>query len=280
MLDQVLWAGTIGLGRPVSDHVEAAQAAGAPSISLNVDQFDTLDPSGTEVGALARHAADHGVAVSILDGLFSWIPLASGRLSARARPMAEVMLLARSLGARYVNALVASMELDDETLAEHFAGACDAAAEVGCSVSLEFSPIGGLADLDRALRVLRLAGRANGGVLFDSWHFFRGVPSFETLAAVRDGEIVAVQLSDAAAEVQGSLWEDTLHHRRLPGDGVFDLERVVRTLLSTGSLVLAGPEVFSDELHRLGPNEAARLACRRVDDLVAAAQQPDEGSAR
>lgn len=275
MVSQILWAGTIGLGRPVADHVDAAAAAGAPAISVNVDQFDELDATGPEVRAAAAYASERGVSVCVLDGLFSWLPLGSGRLAARSRAMPEVMRLAQALGAAYVNALVPPLGLDDQALAEHFASACDAAAEVGCGVSLEFSPIGGLADLAQALRVLHLAGRRNGGILFDSWHFFRGDPDFSTVAALREGEIVAVQLSDAVAEVQGSLWEDTLHHRRLPGDGVFDLGRVVRALRSTGSLVRVGPEVFSDELHRLGPEEAARVACARVAGLVDACEAPE-----
>lgn len=268
-MNQVLWAGTIGLGRPVRDHVDAAGAAGVSAISLNMDQFDTLDPTGPEVRSTAAYAAERGVTISVLDGLFSWLPLGSGRLAAQSRPMPEAMGLAQALQAEYVNALVPALGMGDEALAEHLAIACDAAAEAGCAVTIEFSPLGGLPTLAKAVQVLRLAGRSNGGITFDSWHFFRGDPDFTALAELREGEIATVQLSDAAREVQGSLWEDTLHHRRLPGDGVFDLERMVRALHSTGSLVRVGPEVFSDELHRLGPDEAARTACRRVADLMA-----------
>lgn len=265
---QILWAGTIGFDRPVTEYVDAACGAGTPEISVNLDHLAGEEPTGPAVRSLTAYAADHGVTVAVVDGLYSWLPLGPTRLAARTRPLDEALALAEALGAASLNALVPDLGLGEEALAEHFAAACDQALEVGCAIHLEFSPIGGLATLSKARQVARLAGRPNGGVLLDTWHFFRGDADFDTLARMGAGEIFAVQVSDASSEVHGSLWDDTLHHRRLPGDGAFDLERVVRILAAAGPLPRLGPEIISDELGAMQGPEAARLAAQSVADLV------------
>ena len=45
----------------------------------------------------------------------------------------------------------------------------------------------------------RYADRANGGIVFDTWHFFRGDPDFDLLATVPGDRIYCVQIDDAAA---------------------------------------------------------------------------------
>jgi sugar phosphate isomerase/epimerase len=116
--------------------------------------------------------------------------------------------------------------------------------------------------------VVRTADRPNGGILFDTWHFCRGAVDLELLATIPGERIFSVQLSDGAADLEESLIKDTLRHRLLPGDGVFDLTSVVRTLRAIGALRMTGPEVLSTELDALPPVEAARLAAEACDRVV------------
>jgi sugar phosphate isomerase/epimerase len=80
-----------------------------------------------------------------------------------------------------------------------------------------------------------------------------------------------VQVADAGAEPHGSLGEDTFH-RKLPGDGVFNLGAVLATLARMDALRWVGPEVISPETAAMAPSDAARLAGDRVRSLVAAAR--------
>jgi len=91
------------------------------------------------------------------------------------------------------------------------------------------------------------------------------------LESIPGNRIFAVQIADAAAEIRGSLWDDTVRHRHLPGDGSFDLDRVIRTLGRMGALGLYGPEVISDEMQQLPHPEAASLALARTDEALARA---------
>ncbi len=64
------------------------------------------------------------------------------------------------------------------------------------------------------------------------------------------------------------LVKDTFMHRLLPGQGDFDLERVLRILDRLDALNMCGPEVLSTQLFAMEPSEAARLAAEAYDDLA------------
>jgi sugar phosphate isomerase/epimerase len=124
-----------------------------------------------------------------------------------------------------------------------------------------------IADLATASGIVEAADRPKGGLMFDTLHFFRGNPDFSVLEGVPGERIFAVQVSDGATEVQGSLAEDTLN-RLLPGDGSFDLTRAVAALDRIGGLRWVGPEVISPATRAMPPAEAARLARDRIRDLI------------
>lgn len=60
--------------------------------------------------------------------------------------------------------------------AEACARVCDQAAGQGLRVQLEFMPFSGILDLRSAWEIVRLAGRSNGGLVLDRWHFYRSAP--------------------------------------------------------------------------------------------------------
>ena len=60
----------------------------------------------------------------------------------------------------------------------------DRAALIGLDVHLEFVPMTVVSDIAIAWDMVRNADRPNGGMLFDTWHFFRGTPDFGVLAQV------------------------------------------------------------------------------------------------
>jgi sugar phosphate isomerase/epimerase len=263
--ERIIWSPTVAFGLTPEQYVEAAVAAGVGKISLGPDAIAALGDDGRR--EFLSRAADQGVSVGSVDGLYPWLPL-EGKLAATSMPVEDVLVAAEAIGSPYVNALAVKTGLTVEEHAERFAVLCDQAAEHGRAIHLEFSPIGGVADLRTAWDIVKGADRPNGGILFDTWHFYRGTPDLELLASIPGDRIFAVQISDARPEVVKSLWNDTLHERLLPGDGVFPLADVVRVLADIDALTLYGPEVISDAQHALGPAEAARTSMASVDELV------------
>ena len=263
--ERIIWSPTVAFGLTPEQYVEAAVAAGVGKISLGPDAIAALGEDGRR--EFLSRAADQGVSVGSVDGLYPWLPL-EGKLAVTSMPVEDVLVAAEAIGSPYVNALAVKTGLSVEEHAERFAVLCDQAAEHGRAIHLEFSPIGGVADLRTAWDIVKGADRPNGGILFDTWHFYRGTPDLELLASIPGDRIFAVQISDARREVVKSLWNDTLHERLLPGDGVFPLADVVRVLADIDALTLYGPEVISDAQHALGPAEAARTSMASVDELV------------
>jgi len=135
-------------------------------------------------------------------------------------------------------------EVSIDAAAESFGEVCDRAADHDWRVHLEFMPISGVPDLETAWAIVSEADRPNGGLLFDTWHYFRGEPDHNLLSSIPGDRIFRVQLADAAAEVSGSLYNDLLHYQRLPGEGDFDLPTVIGILDNIGALTRSVSSCF------------------------------------
>jgi sugar phosphate isomerase/epimerase len=268
-IEWVLWSGTVGFDTPPAERIAAAVAGRYSCVSLGpVDVAHAAD-KGFPADELHRRAQDCGVRW-IIDPIMNWHPVHRPSKLAHAEFTAEdVLRMALALGAESLSAIASSnTAAESDEMVEHFAALCDAAGEVGARVHLEFMPMSAVADLERAWDIVAGADRPNGGLTFDTWHFFRSNPDFELLERIPGERIFAVQLNDAAAEVTGTLWEDTMN-RRLPGDGSFGLHRVIQVLAGIGGLTLVGPEVISPELAARPSTETARVARQRVEQLLA-----------
>ena len=144
--------------------------------------------------------------------------------------------------------------------ASAFAALCDRAAEHGLLVHLEWLAWSRVPDLATAWEMVRWADRPNGGLNVDMWHCARTGTTPEDLLAIPGERVLAIQVDDGPALAEDDLVEATLHHRLVPGAGVFDLVGYLAALRTIGAVGPIGVEVFSDDLHALGPIEAARRA--------------------
>lgn len=267
----VLWAGTTGFEGPLDERLDAAASVGYRRVSLSPVDVDRAESSGLTLETLRRAARRHGIRW-VLDPVVSWLrpgEETDEMLARRSRhwarfDVAETLRMAEGIDA--VSASAVAMTLAPhplDAMVDGFAQLCDDAAQIGVDVHLEFVPMTVVSDIATAWDIVRIADRANGGLLFDTWHFFRGNPDFALLAEVPGERIFTIQISDAAADPLPSLWRDTFD-RRLPGDGDLDLARALGALARIGGLAWMGPEIFSTELSELGAGEAARIAKERI----------------
>jgi sugar phosphate isomerase/epimerase len=142
-------------------------------------------------------------------------------------------------------------------------------------VHLEWLAWSRIPDLWTALRVVTLADRPNGGLNVDVWHCARTGVSAADLRALPGERVLAIQVDDGPAEPEENLVEATLHRRLLPGEGAFDVPAYLGALRRTGTGAPIGVEVFSDELHALGAQEAARRAAEATRAVLAQADARD-----
>jgi sugar phosphate isomerase/epimerase len=276
----VLCSGTLRRGVPFAERVTAASRAGFAGVSLWGRDYAAARAEGLSDEDLRVMLDDHGLFVAELDPAWWWLP---GAAEVSIPPSldtedvfrfgeADLFALADALGARSLNAVdVFGGEWSVEDAAEAFAGLCERADEHGLLVHLEWLPWSKIPDLATAVEVVRLADRANGGLNVDSWHLIRAGDTPEELAELPGELVLGVQLDDGPKAAEENLLHATLHDRRLPGQGEFDLTGIVGALRATRTAAPIGVEVFSDSLHALPSDEAARRAAeatRRVLEEV------------
>jgi sugar phosphate isomerase/epimerase len=274
--DLVLCSGTLPHGVPFSERLAAARGGGFAGISLwGRDYWDARD-AGLGDRDLVSMLHDHGLSVAEIDPVWSWLP---GARDVHIPPAldedrvfefgeSDLFAIAETLGARSINAVdVFGGDWTLEEATASFSSLCRRAADHGLLVHLEFLPWSKIPDLSTAWEIVLGAGEVNGGIALDTWHYFRGSPDHDLLRSLPADRILAVQLSDAPQEPEANLVRATLHDRLLPGDGELDLGTFVANLPDAGVRCPIGVEVFSDSLHSLPPQRAARMAgdsARRV----------------
>jgi sugar phosphate isomerase/epimerase len=273
--DLVLCAGTL-LGASFQELVAAANAGGFQGITLWPDVYRRAVVEGLAPADMISILDDHGLVVSDLDPMLGWLPSPRAAQPVVAQASEEEFFaIAEALGVGSVNAaqpLGASCHRD--LLVESFAGLCDRAGERGLGITLEFLPWSDVPDLAAAWEIVDRAGRPNGGVCFDTWHWFRGTRDLEPLRAVPGDRVNAVQINDAPEEVAGDLIAETIESRLLPGAGAIPLREVVTALREIGCQTPCGVEVFSKELRALSPTEVGRRCGQAARALLETVSPP------
>jgi sugar phosphate isomerase/epimerase len=135
-------------------------------------------------------------------------------------------------------------------LIEAFAALCKEAAEHGTKIGFELMPFAMIRTLKESLEMVQSAGATNGGIAFDLWHIVKlGIP-YEEVARIPLQYLLSVELNDGTFEAPWSLHEDTINHRRLCGDGEFDIKSFIDCVQKAGYTGPWGIEVLSEELRQ------------------------------
>lgn len=258
------------------EKVGAASRAGYWGLTISAADYAGARAEGLSDGDIRDLIGEEGLTPTDAEAVTQWLASVIDP-SRSVKRDAEENNLFRAAAAIECHAVVAvhfsRKEVDVHIAAEAFAGLCDRAYEYGLNVLLEFLPWTGIANLQAARAIVEAAGRANGRLVIDSWHLQRSGSDLAELADLPGHLVGSVQLSDAPAQPQESLLEETLHARLLPGEGAIDLVGLVRTLDSMGAVAPIGIEVLSDRLNELPAETVAEQAITSVRRILAAARR-------
>jgi sugar phosphate isomerase/epimerase len=165
---------------------------------------------------------------------------------------------AAALGAHHIKVgNIPGTRCQPERLTEAFAELCqDAAGHTSAKVVYEFMPFDvNVHTLDAAVRLVQGAGQRNGGLAIDTWHMAKLGIGPGDLRRIPPEYLGWVELSDGQLENMPDPADETINHRRLPGEGEFDIPGYVAACSELGYPGPWGVEVLSAELRSLPIDE-------------------------
>ena len=245
---------------------EAAAAAGLRKVGLSIRRTRVW-LRDHPVAELADLLGRHGIVVGELEVLRP--------LGAEPDEHEDFALgLARELAVPLIQAIGPGAGGPGECAAR-LARLADRAADQGTTISLEFLPFTNVPTIAAAAELVDTADRANLGICLDAWHLYRSGGSVADVAG-RWPRVASIQLDDGplTPDVLDDLLTDCMHHRRLPGDGEFELVALLSGAERHGGDYSLSVEVISDRLRASSsPGEVAqRVAAATARTLAAVAQ--------
>jgi sugar phosphate isomerase/epimerase len=105
--------------------------------------------------------------------------------------------------------------------------------------------------LDAALTLVTNAAPDNGGLAIDTWHMSKLGIAPDELRRIPPRYLTWVELSDGQFEDMDDPIDETINHRRLPGDGEFEIPAYVDVCSEIGYEGPWGVEVLSAALRSL-----------------------------
>jgi sugar phosphate isomerase/epimerase len=168
----------------------------------------------------------------------------------------ELLTAASVLGARHIK--VGDFLHTDTPMSqviETFAALCKDAAAHGTRIVYELMPFAMIDNLQDTLTMLEGAAAKNGGIIFDLWHVVKlGIP-YEEVARFPLEYFFGVEINDGTFTAPWDLVEDTVNHRRLCGEGDFDIPGFLDHVWKAGYRGPIGIEVLNQELRKLPLDE-------------------------
>jgi sugar phosphate isomerase/epimerase len=149
-----------------------------------------------------------------------------------------------------------------EQVTQRFAELCaDAADHHAAKIAYELMPFDPNVDsLDAVIAVAEGAAAPNGGVAIDTWHMGKLGIAPEELRRIPLEYLTWIELSDGQREDMPDPVDETINHRRLPGEGEFDVAAYVEVCRDMGYPGPWGVEVLSEELRNLPMEEIFKRA--------------------
>jgi sugar phosphate isomerase/epimerase len=246
---------------PIAERVAAVADAGFAGMGFVSDDLTAVRET-IGFGALRRMIADHGlvhVEIELIERW--WIPPGVPGNSYDVRELLFEAADALRPAFIKIGSDLGPRTQHPEQLIEPLRQLATQAGEHGTRVAIETMPFSIIPTVSIGAEIISAAAHPAVGLLLDAWHVFRAGTTLDELRQVLQPEMIfGVELDDAAPDMVGSQFEDTLNHRLLCGDGSFDLRGLVAALREKGFDGPWGVEILSSAFRRLPVAQALKLA--------------------
>jgi sugar phosphate isomerase/epimerase len=224
---------------------------------------------------------DHGLEYLELEFLWEWF-LDPGDERRRASDERRKLLFeaAAALDAHHIKVgNIPGTPCELARLTERYSELCaDAARQHDARIVYEFMPPDvNVRDLETALALVEGADAPNGGLAIDTWHMAKLGIEPDALRRIPAHLLGWVELSDGQYEDMPDPVDETVNHRRLPGEGEFPIAEYVAACRDAGYEGPWGVEVLSAELRNLPIEQIFERAYETTSAQLAAAQERSLG---
>jgi sugar phosphate isomerase/epimerase len=241
-----------GVDPDLPGQLRAAADAGFRLLGPDVFSLDAWVGTGRTLGELAAMLDAQGMRCWEISGLEVGEAEASLASARHICELASVLLPPWVL-----TNIVAPI---DPSLCDTFSRVCDVLAEADVRPAIEYLPFTPANSIATTRVLVDHVGRDRAGILFDTWHHFRGPDTDADLEAAPLDLVAYVQFDDALPMTGDDLMAETIGRRAFPGEGEFDLDRYCAIMRGKGFDGVVSVEVLNDGWRDGDLGEFARRA--------------------
>jgi sugar phosphate isomerase/epimerase len=241
--------------------VEAAARAGFKGMGFW--HADLEHVMKTRSLAEMRHILDdNGIKHVELEFLVDWFLDGERRRESNVR-RALLMDAAEALGARHIKVGdFFGTQCPMPRLVDEFGALCREAAARGTRILYEMMPFSAIDSLEGSRQLVEGTAARNGGIIFDLWHIVKLGIHYADVMRFPKQYFLGLEINDGylRAPAGMDMVEETTGHRKLCGDGEFDIRGFLALLPQSGYRGPVGIEVLSRELRTWSLERATTAA--------------------
>ena len=267
--------GATTMSADLATDVRAARAAGFDCLEIWAAKLRRFLKSGS-AGELKSLLDEHGIEPYSINSIESITFRDAERYARLLEECEELCRTAAELNCPYI-VVVPSPLTEGKNWGDVVAESVRVLDELGriaeghgISLAFEFlgQPLCSVQTLGQAAEIVDRLGRANVGLVLDSFHFYAGGSRLESIDALDARKLFVFHINDAEDLPREEL-ED--RHRLLPGLGILPLGEIVAALGRINYDRVTSVEIFRPEYWERDPLELAREAREATERVLARA---------
>jgi sugar phosphate isomerase/epimerase len=248
--------------------ISKAKFTGINFIETHIRGYVEKDHSIREIRDLLIKYKLHPVSVDALREWQNWENWDAGKRREHQKFAEQFIDQCKGIGCDCVTCISVAENRESHRRMQGFKEMCDIAKASNMRIALEFLPWTDLRNIEMAWDVVREADCSNGGLLLDTFHFFKGGSKIDDLREVPTEKIFLVHLDDAP-DLSMDLHEMSSYGRLFPGEGAFPLKKFLDALIVEkgykGWIVL---EVLNKGERNADYSEIARKGKKSMENVL------------
>lgn len=236
--------------------MRVAAEAGYQGVGLWIEDLHAGAQHGLPPAEVGRTLHNLGVQCAEVLPVGGWMYAEHAEREEAFARAEQAMKVALLVGCDTIIACASGDEGELSEAVTDFRDLCHLARRYEVRVALEFLGFASqVKDVAAAWHIVDGANQRNGGLLIDTFHFYRGRSSLEDLAEVTPDKIYLVHINDC---MDLPIDELTDLNRVMPGLGVEPLTDIIALLVEKGYDGYYSLEIFNDEYWDADPRQVAR----------------------